>query len=279
MSSRFLAVPALILAAALLSACGGGSKPAPEQCLEPSKVDAAAPVTRLGVHFVAGSTMLIPGNEAAFTNGVSFTPTKARLYISELSLLSPTGERVKADLVDASGARLPYGVALLDFERPESMNVHLRAPAGDYRGLALSVGVPQQCESGEGLNHSDASEMSRPLDVDSDMYWSWNPGYVFVKFEGQVESGTGREGFFFHVGEDARFASLALEHDFTLSAEGGQGPELIVDFERLITSPAGQPKPDVTNPDQRRVHGGAWADALADNIRGSGFLRLQPSHH
>jgi hypothetical protein len=270
---------AVVLASSLAMGCGGDSATT-ETCLPASTVDPSAPITHLGVHFVAGSAPLLMGNEVTSANGATFKTTKARLYLSQVALIGEGGERVGAELVDAQGARLPYGVTLVDLERPESLNVYLRAPAGNYRGMAVSVGVPETCGgSGSELNHADASAMEAPLDVDSDMYWSWNSGYVFLKFEGQVQDAGAWEGFFYHVGDDKRFAALELEMPFTLSPQGGAGPELVADFNRLLVSPTGASTPDITNDDSRRVHGGNLADTLAENIRGSGFLRLEQGHH
>lgn len=268
---------AVLLASSLLFGCGDRAA-APEACLASPTVEASAPITRFGVHFMAGEAPLHLGTELTSANGATFKTTKARLYLSRVALLSEGGERVSAELVDEQGDRLPYGVTLVDLENPDSLNVYVQAPAGNYRGMEVSVGVPETCASGEELNHSDASAMEAPLDVDSDMYWSWNPGYVFLKFEGQVKDASGWEGFFYHVGGDERFASLELDTPFSIPPEGGSGPELIADFNQLLVSPGGAAKPDITNSDERGVHGGALADSLAENIRGSHFLRLAQGH-
>jgi hypothetical protein len=265
-----------LVAVTSFTAC---SKPAPDVCLAPSVIDEGAPVVRLGVHFVAGSSLLIAGNEVTSSRGVTVRPTKARFFLSQPVLIDESDRRVAAELVDDAGVRLPYGVTLIDFERPESMSLSLRAPAGRYRALSLSIGVPATCETGERLNHSDASAMKWPLDVDSDMYWSWNPGYVFLKYEGQLSTGSEQARFFYHVGADERFATVELAHDLTIGADGGAGPELIADFDRLLTAATGEARPDLLDANQRGVHGGELADALADNIRRSGFLRLAPAHH
>ena len=277
--SLFLASVSL-LAASFMLACGGGSSAGADTCLAAPLVGASAPITRFGVHFMAGSEPLVLGQELISANGATFKASKARFYLSQPVLISDDGQRVPAELVDEAGNRLSYGVTLLDLEHPEALSVYLQAPAGQYRGLAVSIGVPQKCGSGETLNHSDASAMEAPLDVDSDMYWSWNPGYVFLKLEGRVLDDGKWENFFYHVGSDDRFVSLELNLDspFTITADGGNGPELIADFNQLLVTPSGASHPDMTNPDQREVHGGELADSLADNLRSSGFLRLAQEH-
>jgi hypothetical protein len=266
---------ALVAAAVSVAACDYGN-PAPDACLLPSSMDDAAPVTRFDLRFVTGDVPLTAGGEATSSRGVKVKATKGRFYLSQPKLVDADGQQVPTELVDENGDRLPYGVTLVDFESPASMKLYLRAPAGSYRGLSASIGVPTNCESGERLNHSDASAMKAPLDVDTDMYWSWNPGYVFLKFEGQVAAGTGWERFFYHVGEDKRFAAVELRHEFTIGSQGGSGPTILADFERLLTAATGEARPDITDAGQRRVHGGGLADALAENIRQSGFLRFQP---
>lgn len=276
--SRATRLGTALLASSLLFGCSEAAT-TPDTCLAPSTVDASAPITHVGVHFRAGATPLLLDGEVRSANRATFKTSKARFYVSQVALIGEDGQRVGTELVDAQGNRLPYGVTLLDLEKPESLNLHLQAPPGQYRGMAVSVGVPENCGSGAALNHSDASAMEAPLDVDSDMYWSWDPGYVFLKFEGQVRDAGDWEGFFFHVGEEERFATLQLEAPFTIPAEGGTGPELIADFNRLLTSPTGASRPDITDEDEREVHGGAHADSLAENIRGSGFLHLEQGHH
>ncbi len=272
---------AVVLGSSLGAACGAGAKPPDAAtCLSEAQVDPSAAITRFGIHFVAGTEPLLMGSERTLPNGATFKTTKARMYLSEVALIAENGERVAAELVDEGGDRLPYGLTLVDLERPESMNLHVQAPAGSYQGLAVSVGVPSTCSgSGAQLNHTDASAMEPPLDVDSDMYWSWDPGYTFLKFEGKVLDDGDWEKFFFHTGEEERFAKLELWLPFTIAAEGGAGPELVADFNRLLVSPAGESKPNITNEDERQVHGGTHADSLAENIRRSGFLRLEPGHH
>lgn len=268
----------LVAAVLLLAACGAPAAQ-PKECLVPSTVPPDAPLTRFGVHFTAGTQVLQFDSEASFSNGVRFRPNKVRAFLSELKLINDRGETVAADLVDERGQRLPYGLTMLDLERPTSLGFQLRAPAGSYRALALTLGVPQTCESGATLNHVDASTMPPPLDVDSDMYWSWNPGYVFLKFEGQLTApGETQPGFFFHVGGDERLVKLELSTALTIEPTGGSGPELLIDVERLLTSPSGAARPDVRVVEQRRVHGGEWADALAENLRGSGVVRLAVGH-
>jgi hypothetical protein len=257
-----------------LAACAPEQPAAPAECFNEPQRGERVPMTRMPVRFVAGANAVEFAAPVTLSRGVEVTTTKARMLVSQVALIDTAGARQPAELVDANGQRLQYGVAMVDLERPESMALTFRAPPGEYRALALSIGVPRQCESGQTLNHSDASAMKAPLDVDSDMFWSWDPGYVFLKFEGQLGAASAREAFFFHVGGDERFVQLELPGAFSISPQGGLGPSVVADVNRLLTTEAGEARPDILDPAARRVHGGAGADALAENLRRSGFLRL-----
>lgn len=256
------------------AACGGEPTGA-ETCSSPSPMSRTHPIASFDVRFAAGDEPLLLDRPIVWAEETVIRPTKARLFVSEVTLVAESGSELAAELVDARGERHPYELTLLDLERPEALVLNLRAPAGRYRALRLAVGVPPNCASGEVLNHADAAAMQAPLDVDSDMYWSWNAGYVFLKFEGQVLETTDWSGFFYHVGGPDRLARLELPGPIELKPEGGPSGTLIADFRRLLSSADSPHGPDVLRTEERRVHGGPLADALADNIRGSRFLRLE----
>jgi hypothetical protein len=267
----------------LAFACAEAPSESLAMCTGVGAIDPALPVTRFDVHLEAGSRPLVLGevlDSAVFDRALR--PSKARFYVSELALLREDGSLAEAELVDERGERLPYELALIDGEHPSTLALHVRAEPGTYRGLALSVGVPERCTSGERLNHADASALNAPLDVDSDMYWSWNSGYVFVKFEGHIDDGGAYRPFFYHVGGDERLASLELEGAFSIPegvSEHHADLAIAADFRRLFASEGEAMRPDPTSASDRRVHGGELANHLARNLRGAGFLRLAAAEH
>lgn len=121
-----------------------------------------------------------------FALGTAATPTEVvdlRFYVHDVRLVDADGVEVPLELVD-DGLWQSGDVALLDFEdrggacangTPETRDVVVgRAPAGDYRGLAFRVGVPEE------LNHEDAATAPSPLNL-SRMFWSWTGGYKYVR--------------------------------------------------------------------------------------------------
>lgn len=108
----------------------------------------------------------------------------ARFYVQDVALIDTAGQRVplRLDINDWQDAQ----VALLDFEDASghcaggTPATHTRVTGhvapGHYRGLSLTLGVPQA------LNHTSTELQGAPLDLAA-MGWSWQAGRKFIKVE------------------------------------------------------------------------------------------------
>lgn len=272
--SRALALFTVPTLLAAVAACS--SSPAPEGCPElPDPGPAAVSVT-MPFNFVADDARYELGDSAVTDAGATFSVSKLRMYVSDVQLRLADGGHEHGQLLDADGTPLSYGVALLDGERPDSLALRFRAPPGEYESASITIGVPPTCSDEETqLNHSDASTMAAPLDVDSDMYWSWDPGYVFFKIDGRVDD-DGSKPFFYHVGEDNRLMKVELPGPIVIAEDGTTTSKVVADITRLFTSPSGESTPRVDGEDDdRKAHGGPLADQMKVNIEGSDFLRVE----
>lgn len=171
-------------------------------CKDESDPIAPAPTTETEVHGISirfypkyGSSALALNKKYLNAAGDSVQMTKLMFYVSELSLIDTTGKYVAMT-----------GLSLVDFSTLTNgyVEVKTKGPDGTYRGITFSVGVPTS------LNHQDASTQAAPLGPNSGMYWAWNPGYIFHKIEGKVDSANAQKDFSFHIGEDSRKASIFL---------------------------------------------------------------------
>lgn len=123
-------------------------------------------------------------------SGSTVTPIDLRFYVSNVRLLTESGEQVEALLKDVSDYQ-NGGVALLDFASDEgacsegdaatNTVVHLTAPVGSYTGVAFSTSVPVD------VNHADPATLPAPLQA-GPMMWGWLAGYKFLKLELQTTS-------------------------------------------------------------------------------------------
>lgn len=253
------------LAAALgtaAAACDGG-RASPVCSADPAPAPEATLVD-LSMTARAGDTSLRLGAPVDSADAHAYEVDLFRYYVSHVRVIGPNGP-ADAVLADANGVPLDYGVALVDLAVPESAQLHLLMPPGHYDRMALSIGVPEHCADGVGLlNHENASEQAPPLDVDSDMYWGWDPGYTFLKIEGHTDG----RGFLFHLGDDHRYATAQLWIDLDTGTAGGH--EIAFDVNRLFVTPEGDVSPDMTGATTSNiVHGGAEADTIVNNIEGS----------
>lgn len=167
----------LALLLSLVVACGDDD--APPDAADPSP--RAVTVTfqpQLGAEpFACGRTYAAIGAEAT-----TISPRDFRFYVSDVALLAADGARVPLALTQ-DGAWQYQDVALIDFEdftgeckdgTPET-NVTLRgtAPAGDYRGISFTLGVP------EAMNHTDLTQAPAPMNV-TGLWWGWGLGHIFL---------------------------------------------------------------------------------------------------
>jgi len=105
--------------------------------------------------------------------GEEFTVTKLSYFVSNLKLKKADGTEVK----------FPEQYFLTREEDPKTLLVSLKdVPAADYTALSFTIGVDSLRST------ADIAQRKGVLDVasygDDAMYWSWNSGYIFLKFEG-----------------------------------------------------------------------------------------------
>ena len=124
----------------------------------------------------------------------AMTPLDFRFYVSEVALLDAEGNEVPL-VLQQDGKWQHQNVALLDFEdksgacangTPDTRTqVVGSVPAGDYRGLKFTLGVPF------GLNHIDSTLAPSPLNLTS-LWWNWNFGYKFARIDLSPATDTAR---------------------------------------------------------------------------------------
>jgi hypothetical protein len=262
----------VVLFVVLASASGCADRASALCSADPAPASSAVLVD-VAIEGNAGGRPFALGTTVTSAVGVDYVVSSLRFYLSHLRLLDRDGHAVPAVLADADGRPLRYGVALVDYAKPDSRVLHVLVPPGRYESLSVSIGVPKDCSGGVGaLNHEDASEQTFPLDVDTDMYWGWNPGYVFFKIEGSATTTTGPKTFLFHVGDDHRYVTATLPAALDVSVPAAH--HLAMDVNRLFTTPRGELRPDMTGVVTPNIsHGGQEADAVADNLSSSGVFQ------
>lgn len=125
-----------------------------------------------------------------------------RFYVSNVRLVDSAGRETPMAL-EQDGTWQQHDVAFLSFERSSSCangspqdreEIVGSAPDGRYVALRFTLGVPQA------LDHADATIAQSPLNL-SDMFWSWQDGYKFLRLDVRVRTQSGKSSaFVFHLG-------------------------------------------------------------------------------
>lgn len=177
---------ALTPALALLTGCGGDSASVPAVIVEISPVAGSVPLA-------AGDTVETPAGDRLEVRRLQF-------YLSRPRLLATDGRWVEAPSDPASDR----GYALFDLARPEQWRFRLPSlPAGDYSGLAFTVGVDAE------RNHAGAQ--TGVLDPARGMFWTWASGYIHFKLEGRSPASTeADQAVSLHLGGDGASRTVFL---------------------------------------------------------------------
>lgn len=177
----------MIALGAALAACRPGAEAPPPVAIEISHVVAAEPLQL---------------REGRYRNaaGETYSVARLRYYLSGFRVQDADGRWSEAPTRTDS----PDGYYLIDEAAPESKRFRLPAlPAGRYTAIGFTLGVDAA------RNHAGAQ--TGPLDPVRGMFWTWNTGYIFLKFEGwSPASPAPAQAYEYHLGGDALARRIVL---------------------------------------------------------------------
>jgi hypothetical protein len=134
---------------------------------------APPPAVAIEISHVVGEQPFALGESFKTASGEDFTATRLRYYLSGFRLRRTDGGWSEAPRDEQSDA----GYYLVDEAVANSKTLKLPpAPAGEYRGVEFRLGIDPA------RNHAGAQ--TGVLDPVRGMFWMWNTGYIFLKFEG-----------------------------------------------------------------------------------------------
>jgi len=159
----------------------------------------------LSVEFdnIAGSSDL-QLNTGVYTNasGEKLTVTKLKYYVSNF-ILTKTDGTIYTVPQDSC-------YFLIDESDEETHEPLLKVPEGEYKTLSFLIGIDSLRST------KDISQRTGVLDPTADggdMYWGWNSGYIFFKFEGTSPASASMGGtFMYHVGGFGGYSSPTINN-------------------------------------------------------------------
>ncbi|MFZ1572445.1 MAG: hypothetical protein IPP08_04785 [Chlorobiota bacterium] len=207
--------------------------------------------TNLTFNFNAfiGSSPLVYNVEGMSVNNVPYKVSKFRFYLSKPRLLNENGDTLMLTFLDSGSVALKNNVHLVDFELPYSQQIRFKVLPIKYKGIIFNIGVPNE------LNHVNASVMDFPLNTDADMYWAWNPGYIFMKLEGKSVVNGKYSPFLYHAGNDDDYLSFPINEAFTVGSNGSTF-KINVDINKFFYNKTYNNYPDLGDTLYRFANGG-----------------------
>lgn len=129
---------------------------------------------------------LVFGKKYVTAFGDTFKISKFNYYISHIVVTK----------ADNSTFTEPNSFHLVKHSSPATSVITLaNVPVGSYKSVSFMIGV----DSTNNVSGPQSGDLD-PV-VASDMYWSWNTGYIFVKLEGSSpSSGDPNKDLTFHIG-------------------------------------------------------------------------------
>ena len=139
-------------------------------------------------HNVNGKKLVL--NNYEYTNGSNetFTVETAKYFISNISLTDSKGNKYTLPKKES--------YFLIDAAVDSSLFPKFNIPQGEYSSIEFNIGIDSL------TNTLPIEERIGVLDIaQSDMYWSWNAGYIFFKLEGySVHSTSIDNKYRYHIG-------------------------------------------------------------------------------
>lgn len=136
-------------------------------------------------------------NTQTYKNALNqdFTVTKFNYYVSNIVLTNADGTKYTVPQNES--------YFLISSADKASQTITLKnVQEGDYTGISFIVGVDSLRST---LDMSERTGVLDPAAGASDMYWSWNSGYIFMKMEGTspqapLDSVTNTRNLYYHIG-------------------------------------------------------------------------------
>lgn len=216
-------------------------------------------------HQVNGAPLAL--NTASYKNakGEDYKINVFKYYVSN----------IKLSKADGTFYLLPESYFLIDESKPESKLITVNdVPAGDYTKIEYTIGVDYA--------RNFAGAQTGALDPINGMFWTWNSGYIFVKFEGtSPQSTAANNNLTFHIGgvldpnNTIRTYSTEINSANPLRIRKDSKPDMhfIVNAASLFTGTT-----DVSFATLNFTMGGANSVIVANNYA-KGLFRLDHIHN
>jgi len=162
------------------------------------------------------------GQPFVFDKLVHATPPGTPYRITRLAYLLA---RPQLQRDDGSWVSFDAAYALIEAHCGDGKMVLAEVPAGEYRAIAWTLGVPAD------VNHSDPAQWPAGHALNpsqNNLHWSWQEGYIFMALQGRYRNRKGKQpGFVYHVANRPQLRTVNLQGRIHLRED----TTLLIDFD------------------------------------------------
>ncbi|PTS96769.1 hypothetical protein DBR11_18515 [Pedobacter sp. HMWF019] len=167
------------------------------------------------------------------TSGITYNFTKFRYWLSNVVLVSTTGQEIKVSgsyyLMEETGEIKLTGVnndlptTVYPATKRESV-VLKEVPAGDYKSIKFSIGVDQKYNDNMSLQSGELSQLNGMTNIS----WMWLTSYIFTSAGGKVSDGKTTKTMLIETGLNANYKTIVLDLPKNLSITSSTSTSIVV---------------------------------------------------
>ncbi|GAO41688.1 MbnP family protein [Flavihumibacter petaseus] len=149
---------------------------------EDSRENAESAYLELAISVEMNGSPFVPGQDYSTVFGETLRPDALRFYIGQYRL---SGQESAEQFNDS--------YQLFDLAKPETHTLRVPIQPGTYDQINLLLGVDSA--------RNVSGVQTGALDPVLGMFWTWNSGYIFLKFEGHSDASPEPDKIFqYHIG-------------------------------------------------------------------------------
>jgi hypothetical protein len=104
-----------------------------------------------------------------------------------------------------NGSSTLANVALFDYRNTGTLALSVAGKSSDFTDLTFNIGVDSITNHGDPSTYDNASPLN--IITSGQMFWGWNPGYIFINLEGKVDTLVDATNLYdlsmsYHIGND-----------------------------------------------------------------------------
>ena len=157
-------------------------------------------------------------------------------------------------------------VALFDYRNTGTLALSVTGKSTDFTDLTFNIGVDSVTNHGDPSTYDNASPLN--IITSGQMFWGWNPGYIFINLEGRVDTLVDGTNLFdlsmsYHIGSDVNRRTKTITNVNWQGSGSTKTLYLRIDVDQIITGSGGT---EITVNNEYFTHSAPSASVLTNKF-------------